>query len=42
MMKKDELMNVNPVAIGEGMRIFNGRTNLKLVASEAFTCRCLD
>jgi dihydrofolate reductase len=29
-------LSVNPTAIGEGKRIFKHRTNLKLVASEAF------
>jgi dihydrofolate reductase len=29
---------VNPSAIGSGLRIFNGRTNLKLVKSQPFEC----
>jgi dihydrofolate reductase len=35
----DELnLFVNPVAIGEGMRVFTGRRPLKLVASTAYSC----
>jgi dihydrofolate reductase len=29
---------INPAAIGEGMRIFNGRTNMLLEKSMAFSC----
>lgn len=35
----DELnLFINPTAIENGMRIFSGRTNLKLVKSQAFEC----
>jgi dihydrofolate reductase len=29
---------VNPVALGNGLKIFNERTNLKLVEAQAFSC----
>jgi dihydrofolate reductase len=34
----DFYLFVNPTAIGNGLRIFNGRTNLKLINSQSFEC----